>query len=154
MTSIDPGTPDRRGRGDTRRSVRSWSFRWGPTVAFAALLVLASVVPIPGGTAAGAGGALPFGVGLTDPFHVVGYAVLAALATRGTGRTRRGLIVAAALSTGIGFGVEVLQSTIPWRTFAWRDVAVNAGGAALGVLAVAARTAGDAVGGERAGNRP
>jgi len=81
---------------------------------------------------------MPVAVGLTDPFHFVGYAVLAALATRLTGRTPYGLLVAVAAAVAFGFGIELVQARIPWRTFAWRDVGVNAAGALVGAAAVAA----------------
>jgi hypothetical protein len=118
--------------------------RWRPAVSFAAIVIVASVVPIPGGGGGGSGVAGV--VGLTDPFHLVGYAVLAALSARATGRDGRGLLLAAALAVAVGFGVELLQTAIPWRTFAWRDSLVNAVGAAGGALAVAARTARGAIG--------
>ncbi|GAB6880548.1 hypothetical protein JCM17823_28220 [Halorubrum gandharaense] len=104
-------------------------------------MLVVSLVPIPGsggsgGVGGGAGGPvvghLPSWVGLTDPFHLVGYAVLGALITLAAGTDRRGLVVAVTLATGFGFGVELAQATIPWRTFAWSDVAVNAVGAVAG----------------------
>ena len=97
-------------------------------------------MPIPSGVfggGGGEGGVVPLSIGLTDPFHVVGYAVLAVLATRLTGRTSRGLLLAVAGAVAFGFGIELLQAQIPWRTFAWRDVAVNAVGASIGAAAVA-----------------
>ncbi|GAA0508650.1 hypothetical protein SAMN04488066_11120 [Halorubrum aquaticum] len=116
--------------------------RWRPAIAFAAVVLVASVVPVPGG---GTGGGVGVGDGVleavsavvspTDPFHLVGYAVLAALSARGTGRGVRGSVVAAAVAVAFGFGVEVVQTTIPWRTFAWRDSLVNAIGATTGVVA-------------------
>ncbi|OYR59427.1 VanZ family protein [Halorubrum halodurans] len=125
--------------------------RWRPAASFAALVVVASVVPVPGG---GGGGGLGAGgsggvagvIVLTDPFHLVGYAVLAALSARATGRDGRGLLLAAAVAVAVGFGVELLQTAVPWRTFAWRDALVNAVGAAAGALVVAARAARGAIG--------
>ena len=126
--------------------------RWRTLTSFAVLIVIASVVPIPSGVFAGGGGdggAVLLSIGLTDPFHVVGYAVFAALATRLTSRTTRGLLLAIVGAIAFGFGIELLQAQIPWRTFAWRDVAVNAVGASIGAAAAAAygrRRGGDSAG--------
>lgn len=116
--------------------------RWSPAGAFAAVVLVASVVPVPeaGGGGGIGGGVVAVPVSPTDPFHLVGYAVLAALVARATGRDGRGLVVAAAVAVGFGFGVELLQVGIPWRRFAWRDSLVNAVGATGGVLVVAVRT--------------
>ena len=119
------------------------------TVAFALAVLGASVVPVswiaPGGagTGGGAGGALPLGMGLTGPFHLVGYAVLTVLAIRAIGWGRRGLLLAAGAAVAFGFGIELVQAPVPWRSFARRDAAVNAVGAGLGLVALAA---GDAIG--------
>ena len=117
--------------------------------AFAAFVVAGSVVPIPAGpSGAGTGGvvgavtgSLPVGVGLTAPFHVLGYAVLAALIVRATERERRVVAVAigAAAAAAFGFGVELVQAPIPWRSFAWSDAALNAAGAAAGAAGHALR---------------
>ncbi|SNR30552.1 VanZ family protein [Halorubrum vacuolatum] len=101
-----------------------------PIVGFALLVLIASIVPIPG--SAGGGPGLPFGVGLTDPFHLLGYAVLAWLLVGVTGVNLSGLAIAVLLATGYGFGIELVQGIIPWRTFAWSDVLLNAMGAAMG----------------------
>ncbi|MFC6753401.1 VanZ family protein [Halorubrum tibetense] len=117
---------------------------WRPAVAFATVVFVSSVVPIPGsgGASSANGGFVPFEplgpIGLTDPFHLVGYAVLAALVTRATGRTVRGLVVAVAVATVFGLGIEVVQAAIPWRGFAWRDVFINAVGATAGGATVRA----------------
>jgi len=128
---------DRRGVGE-----RTAAGRGRLAAAFAAVVVAGSVVPIPAGasgrsTDGGLGaviGALPVEVGLTAPFHFVGYAVLAALVVRATERERRVVAVAigAAAATAFGFGVELVQAPIPWRSFAWSDAALNAAGAAVG----------------------
>ena len=121
--------------GDERDALRPGSDRWRGPAGFAVLLVVASVLPIPSsGTGGSGGGEIPLGVGFTDPFHLVGYAVLAALMTRVTGRTRRGLFLAVVAAVAFGFGIELLQASIPWRTFAWRDVGVNAVGAVGGAV--------------------
>jgi len=101
-----------------------------------------------GGTVGGGGGTLPVGVGLTDPFHLVGYAVLTALASRAIGRRRRGLLLAAGAAVAFGFGIELVQAPIPWRSFAWVDAAVNAVGAGIGAAAVVAADAVRRIAGE------
>lgn len=113
------------------------------TGAFAALVLLSSVVPVPGSAPANGGGAgvLPLDIGLTDPFHLVGYAVLTVLAGRAIGRGRRGLLLAAGAAVAFGVGVELVQAPIPWRSFAWRDAAVNAVGAGIGLAVLAAGAA-------------
>lgn len=137
--------------GDRIPSVAGVDGRWMPVALFAAVVFVASVLPVPsvpavaeavgvvtpGGSTAGSGERIPFGLALTDPFHAVGYAVLAAVAARATGRGGRSLVLAAAAAVAVGFGIELVQSTIPWRTFAWGDAAVNALGAGAGVAAVA-----------------
>lgn len=130
-----------------RDAARPGVSRWLGPATFAVLLTVASVVPVPssgaGGVLDGAGagsggtGVIPVDVGLTEPFHVIGYAVLAALVTRATGRTRRGLLIAVVAATAFGFGIELVQAPIPWRTFAWWDVTLNAVGAVTGAVAVA-----------------
>ena len=105
---------------------------------FALAVFVASVVPVPGSSGGGEGAlggaldALPAGIGLTDPFHLVGYAVLAALLVPTTRRRRFGPLLAAAVAVAFGFGIELVQAPIPWRSFAWGDAAVNAVGAAVG----------------------
>ncbi|MFC5278491.1 VanZ family protein [Halorubrum rubrum] len=110
--------------------------RWRPAAAFAVVVLVASVLPVPGGGTGGEGiGRLAADViSPTDPFHLVGYAVLAALSARATGRGIRGSLAAATVAVAFGFGVELVQTAIPWRTFAWRDSLVNAIGATAGVV--------------------
>jgi hypothetical protein len=115
--------------------------RRGIAVAFAAVVFVASAVPVPGvasGAAGGGGvtGALPDAVGLTVPFHFVGYAALAALVARATGTERRAVAVAvgAVTATAFGLGVEFAQAPIPWRSFSLIDAAVNAAGAVVGAV--------------------
>jgi hypothetical protein len=141
----DDGRADRSERGDPRLGA----------VAFALTVLVASLIPVswiaPGGgsgTGIGAGGPLPLGIGLTDPFHLVGYAILTVLASRAIGRGRLGLLLAVGVAVAFGFGIELVQAPIPWRSFAWRDAAVNAVGAAIGAVALAvidALVAGDAL---------
>ncbi|WP_241154876.1 VanZ family protein [Halorubrum sp. CSM-61] len=142
----DSGPADREKRTDRRFGA----------VAFALAVLGASVVPVswvaPGGAETGgdASGALPLDIGLTDPFHLVGYAVLTILASRAIGRGRRGLLIAAGAAVAFGFGIELVQAPIPWRSFAWRDAAVNAIGAGLGLVGLAAA---DAIGSAAAARR-
>lgn len=109
---------------------------------FALVVLIVSVIPLPGASVPGGGtSAFPFGIGLTVPFHLLGYAVLAWLLTGVAGRHPRGLVAAATLATGYGFGIEIVQTVVPWRSFAWTDVLLNALGAAVGtVMAAAGRT--------------
>lgn len=94
-------------------------------------ILVASLVPVPSAGAV-TSGALPAGIGLTTPFHLVGYAVLAALVARTTGGTRRGVLAAVATAAAFGLGVELVQAPVPWRSFAWADAGVNAVGAFVG----------------------
>jgi len=48
------------------------------------------------------------------------------------------LAVGAGAAVAFGFGIELLQAPIPWRSFAWSDAAVNAIGAVVGLVAVVA----------------
>ena len=157
---------DRRARSDGPAPTAGASATRPRTAAaaFGVVVFVGSVVPVPtassgvdaggaiGGLVDGAlavVGALPTGLGLTAPFHFVGYAVLAALLVRAANRERRGVAVAAALAvtaaTAFGFGIELVQAPIPWRSFAWSDAALNAAGAVVGavigtvVVAVTAR---------------
>lgn len=143
-----PDATDEDGTTPTNRdpsSGTSWD-RWRPAVGFAAVVLVASLVPVPstggGSVEVGHGvlGAIGDVIAPTDPFHLVGYALLAALSARATGRGGRGLLVAVAVAVAFGFGVELVQTTVPWRTFAWRDSLVNAAGATAGVLVVAVRS--------------
>lgn len=116
--------------------------RWGKAAAFAGVVLLASVVPVPGsgdGSGAAADGLLA-GIAPTDPFHFVGYALLAVLSARAMPDGVRWLGVAVGVTVGFGLGVELVQTAVPWRAFAWRDAAVNALGASVGALVVGVRS--------------
>jgi VanZ family protein len=107
--------------------------RYALPVAVATVIVLASVVdPAGGGPEVAVG---PVGA---DKFvHAAGYAVLtAALLVAGRpfeGRQRTGAALAVVLATAFGAGLEVVQATLPARTFSVGDAAANA----LGALATA-----------------
>jgi hypothetical protein len=136
-------SPADRRRGDDSTDRPATADRRG-AVAFALALLVASVIPVSwvaGDGAAGGTGAGALEIGLTDPFHLVGYAVLTVLASRALGRGRRGLLLAAAASVTFGLGIELVQAPIPWRSFAWRDAAVNGVGAVGAVGFVRARSA-------------
>ena len=150
--------PDRRARSDGSAPTTGASATRPRTAAaaFGLVVLVGSVVPVPTAPSGGSGnsggafgvtvdgavgvvlGALPAGIGLTAPFHVAGYAVLAALLVRAANRERRGVAVAAALAaaaaTAFGFGTELVQAPVPWRSFAWSDAALNAAGAVVGAV--------------------
>ncbi|WP_144798618.1 hypothetical protein [Halorubrum depositum] len=125
-------------------------------VAFAVVVFAGSVVPIPAAASGGGTdavgvlgaivGALPSEVGLTAPFHFLGYAALAALLVRAAEREPRvvaprvgAIALAATAATAFGFGIELVQAPIPWRSFAWSDAALNAAGATVGAGGYALR---------------
>ncbi|WP_297888507.1 hypothetical protein [uncultured Halorubrum sp.] len=127
---------DGRGQDPRERSAGGEDRRTPAGVA--GLVLTASVIPVPAGR--GTGGEtlplLPEWIGLTTPFHLIGYAALAALTVRVLvgrgGTTARAAAVGVAAATAFGFGVELVQAPIPWRSFAWSDAAVNAVGATVG----------------------
>lgn len=144
MTSPDGGRrADADGPGASRGAGRKR--RRGVAAAFAAVVFVASAVPVPSASAGAVGGdggligSLPVAVGLTAPFHFVGYAVLAALVARANGSKRLAVAVAvgAVTATGFGLGVEFAQAPIPWRSFSVVDAAVNAAGAVVGAVGYA-----------------
>ena len=150
---------DRDGRGEATgprsRTVRRARRR---ALGFALVLFVGSAVPVPassggGGALGGILGVLPSGIGLTDPFHLVGYAILAVLLVPTTRRRRFGPLLAAAGAVAFGFGVELVQAPIPWRSFAWRDAAVNAVGAAVGAAIAVGRGRGPGSTSDRDGER-
>jgi VanZ family protein len=99
-------------------------------VACALVILYASVIDPSGG--AGAPRTL-FGLGITVYLHFVAYGGLAgAIGYAWLSADRRALVVAAAIATLYGAGIELLQGTLPHRTMAGGDAAVNAAGAVLG----------------------
>lgn len=150
-----PGPTDHDATAEDRGAERPPSRGWLPAVAVAAAVLLASVVPVPGGAPAD-----PGAVSLTDPFHLLGYAALAAVLVgpiAATHRERIGFrsepspsratmaalvaVFAALAATAFGLGIELVQARIPWRSFAVADAVVNATGALVGAsLAVVWRT--------------
>ena len=143
MTRAGAERPESGGDGPRATGREPAVGSWTPFLVGAAVVLGASVLPVPDAVVAaggGSGGGPLAALGPTGTFHLVGYAGLAVLSARATGRDGRGLLLAAALAVAVGFGVELVQTAIPWRTFAWRDSLVNAVGAAAGVVAVAARS--------------
>ncbi|SNR23103.1 VanZ like family protein [Halorubrum ezzemoulense] len=141
--------------GEIRRRLGSIRRERARAFGFALAVFVASVVPVPGSSGGGEsalGGvldALPAEIGLTDPFHVVGYAVLAGLLVPTTGRRRVDPFLAAAAAVAFGFGIELVQAPIPWRSFAWGDAAVNAVGAVIGAAIAVAWGRGPETAGDR-----
>lgn len=150
-SASDRGGPRASGR---RRAPVGRPGRWVPFLVGAAVVLVASVLPVPGalvapGPPAGGSGGSALGVlGPTGLFHLIGYAGLAVLAIRATGGSEgargvgvpgvRGAAAASGASVVVGLCAEVLQAPLPWRSFAWGDAGVNAVGALLGVAGVSA----------------
>jgi VanZ like protein len=82
--------------------------------------------------------------------HLPEYGVAAALAWRAVVPLLpagvSSYLVAALLAAAIGWGDELLQAVTPGRHYDVRDVALNALGAVLGVIVLAAARTGDATG--------
>ena len=109
--------------------------RWLLVVAVLATLLVFSVVRPPGMTGRALG---PLGVfPLTTWLHAIGYAGLAfvlAYAFRTSPRPDwQVLCVVFALATAYGAGIELIQSTLAYRSFDVGDILVNALGAAVAV---------------------
>jgi VanZ family protein len=107
---------------------------------FAATVFVASVVDPPTAAAAtstAAGGLpRPLGLPLDKWVHAGTYAVLAGLLCRATdARAVRVVLLAALLAATYGAAVEVVQATLPARSFEVGDLAANAVGATLAGVA-------------------
>jgi VanZ family protein len=109
--------------------------RWSLVVAVLATLLVFSVVRPPGttGRAFGPLGAFP----LTAWLHAIGYAGLAVVLAYALQTSPRPdwqiLCVVFAFVTAYGAGIELIQSTLAYRTFDVGDILVNALGAAVSV---------------------
>jgi VanZ family protein len=111
--------------------------RWrAAAAALAVAIVVLGIVPI---------GDMVEVVGPPNPItttgHFVAYAALAfvlAVALSGWRPTRRTLVVTFLLAVALGAGVEVLQGPIPYRDASLLDLAVDAGGAAVGLAVFSA----------------
>lgn len=126
--------------GGTDRLV---STLWLAVVVLAIVILVASVIPVPAATPQ----TDPTGsVDTTTLLHIIGYATLAgggviAVARKGWPGRRRprrveisAVAVVIALVALFGVGTELLQATIPWRTFAVAEIGLNAASAAIGGL--------------------
>ena len=113
--------------------------RWLAVAAVAGVLFYGSVLDSPG---AGLPSLGPFGLfGLDKWLHALGYAALAgalavALAAHDRFRTRLVRIVALAvlLTVGYGVGIEIVQATIPERSFSVGDIVADVVGAGVGAV--------------------
>lgn len=96
----------------------------------AAAILLVSVVPIPGAVPDESGG-LPTSV----LFHAVGYAALAMTLRIALIATRRPHTNGGAFLGASAYGalIECLQYPLPYRTFSYLDMLINATGAGLGL---------------------
>ncbi|GGN92507.1 VanZ family protein [Haloarcula pellucida] len=108
--------------------------RYAPAVAFAALLLVTSLVPVPeSGTEA-----VPtlLGVALDKWVHAGSYGALTTLLAWGK-RTRTAAVVAAlaAVAVGYGAGIEILQGLVATRDTSGADFVANAVGATLAGVA-------------------
>ena len=110
-----------------------WRRGYGPALAFAGLVLLASLVPVPDSTTA-----VPalFGVDLDKWVHAASYALLTGLLAWGR-RSREWVAVAAlaVLATGYGAAIELLQTLVATRGLSTADVLANAVGAAVAAIA-------------------
>jgi VanZ family protein len=113
------------------------SGRWhAAAAAVTVAIVVLGVVPI---------GGMVEAVGPPDPIttagHFIAYAALAfvvAAALSGWRSTPRTLVLAFALAVALGAGVEVAQGPIPYRDASLLDLAVDAAGAATGLVVFSA----------------
>lgn len=113
------------------------SVRWTVVFAVVAAIFVASVVRPPDAARAALG---PFGVlPISTWLHGVAYAGLAvvlAYALQSSPRpTWQVLALVFAVSTAYGVGIELVQSTLAYRSFDTGDILVNAGAAALAATA-------------------
>jgi len=126
-----------------RGADQSVSTLWLGVVVLVVAILVASVIPVPAATPQ----TDPTGnIDTTTLLHVAGYATLAAggviaVARDGWPGRRRscgvGVSAVASVVTGValfGVGTELLQATIPWRTFAVAEIGLNAASAVGGGL--------------------
>ena len=122
---------------------QSLSTLWLTVGVLAVTILVASVIPVPAATPR----TDPTGsVDTTTLLHIVGYVTLAAAGVIAVAREgwpgrrqpRRVEISAVASIVALvalfGVGTELLQATIPWRTFAVAEIGLNAASAAVGGL--------------------
>lgn len=108
--------------------------RWTAVALLAGAILVASLIPIPGSVPEDSGG-----IPTSALFHAVGYAALAgAIGYALLARVDRDRALVAGIGGASAYGalIECLQYPIPYRTFSYLDMAINAAGAALGALAL------------------
>lgn len=107
--------------------------RYALTGGFAMAVVVASMMHAPADPFARQG---PLGLfGIDKWVHVGSYALFAALlAYAYFAQTALALLTIAATTILFGIGVELVQSTIPWRTMEFADVVANSIGAVIGLV--------------------
>lgn len=110
---------------DRPASVRA---RWLAVALLAGVILVVSVIPIPGSVPE-EGGGIPTSV----LFHFLGYAALAAALAIALGSRRLRSSISGSFAGASGYGVlmEFVQLGLPYRTFSYLDMAVNASGALL-----------------------
>lgn len=153
---LGPGATGRRSRAADRRipaavagaAVRArhdTRARYALFACGAAAVFVASVLDPPTGAPAAVSAPRPFGVPLDKWLHAGTYAVLAGLLCHATrARTTRAALLAAAAVACYGLGIELVQGTLPARTFELADALANAVGSGLAALAWRVRLAIDA----------
>ena len=69
---------------------------------------------------------VPFG--MDTWLHVAGYAALSASSSLALAANGRGIqtAIGSVVAVAFGLGVELLQTAVPTRSFAWSDVVANA----------------------------
>ncbi|SFR35555.1 VanZ family protein [Halogeometricum limi] len=135
---------------------RSHLRRVGPVACWSLVVVVASVVSPPGsGPAEATPTALPtlLGVGVDKWVHLGAYATTAFLGADALrARDTASVALAAVAATALGGGVELVQASIPARSFSVADAVANAVGAALGAGAYSAFGGVEGVLGSEAGD--
>jgi VanZ family protein len=134
-SDVDSG--ERARSDDTRPGAATWVGRWRLVYAIAVLILGASIVPVPAVGVAQSESASASTLSPTLVFHLSGYAALAVSLVR-VQPVERQHVFAAAVAIGVavavGFGIELLQTLVPWRRFAWIDSVANVTGACVGVV--------------------
>ncbi len=124
---------------------RSVPRRFLPALAFAVLLLVVSLFPVP---ETGGAPPAPLGIALDKWVHAGSYAALAVLlAWARESQKLAAVALAVAVAVGYGAGIELLQGLVPSRGTSGADAVANTVGAALAGLAwlVFARWTGYAV---------
>lgn len=112
------------------------TLRWGAVVAVAGVILYYSIQAGPGTQTFQTG---PFGLFLySNWLHFLAYACLAVTLAYALHDSRLSAwelsVLALVGAVGYGVTIELLQSRLPSRTFAFGDMAVNAVGAAVAVI--------------------